>query len=474
MASVTAPYPRDLRGYGRHPPSPHWPGEARVALQIVINYEEGGENAVLHGDDASEAFLSDIAGATPWPGRRHMNMESLYEYGSRAGFWRLHRLFTSRDLPVTVFGVATAMARHPEAVAAMDEAGWEIATHGYKWIDYARVPKAEERDHIRRALALHEELTGRAPLGFYQGRTSENSVPLIAEEAGALYCADSYADDLPYWTEQGGRALLIVPYALDSNDMNFATASGFTAGGQFFDYLRDTFDTLYAEGAQAPKMMSVGLHCRLVGRPGRVAALARFLDHVAAHRDVWVATRAAIARHWIGRHTPPSLRPSTMTRAAFIARFGDVYEHTPEIAAAAFDNGLEAANDSAGGLHAAMRTAASKLDAAAAHRLIAAHPDLAGRLAQAKRLTEQSAREQGGAGLDSLSAAELARFAELNDAYKAKFGIPFIIAVRGRGTAEILATFERRLDHDADVERREALIQIDEIARLRLADRLPG
>jgi OHCU decarboxylase len=469
-----ADYPRDLVGYGRTPPEAKWPGGARIAVQIVINYEEGGENAVLHGDEASEAFLSDIAGATPWPGRRHMNMESLYEYGSRAGFWRLHRLFTSRSLPVTVFGVATALARNPDAVAAMGEAGWEIATHGYKWIDYARVPRAEERDHIRKALALHEQVTGAPPLGFYQGRTSENSLPLIAEETQCLYAADAYADDLPYWQKEGDRALLIVPYALDANDMNFATPTGFTGGTQFFEYLKDSFDVLYAEGAERPRMMSVGLHCRLVGRPGRVAALARFLDHVAAHRDVWVTTRAAIANHWVARHTPAWVTPSVMTKAAFVARFGDIYEHTPEIATAVFQAGLTPAQDTAEGLHAAMRAAAAGLDDSMKRRLILAHPDLAGRLAQAKQLTEDSTREQAGAGLDALTLDERARFTGLNDAYKAKFGIPFIIAVKGRSKADILVQFERRLDHDVDLEWREALLQIDEIARLRLGDRLPA
>ena len=413
---TSASYPRDLVGYGRTPPRADWPGDARIALQIVVNYEEGGENAVLHGDEASEAFLSDIAGATPWPGRRHMNMESLYEYGSRAGFWRLHRLFTARGLPITVFGVATALARHPDAVAAMGEAGWEIATHGYKWIDYARIPLAEERDHIRKALALHERVTGAPPLGFYQGRTSENSLPLIAAETECLYCADAYADDLPYWRAEGRRAMLIVPYALDANDMNFATPTGFTGGTQFFDYLKDSFDVLYAEGADRPKMMSVGLHCRLVGRPGRMAALARFLDHVAAHRDVWVTTRAAIATHWIGRHTPAWVKPSAMNAAAFVARFGDVYEHSPEIAAAVHRSGLTAAHDEIDGLHGAMKAAAAALTDDAKRRLILAHPDLAGRLAQAKRLTADSTREQAGVGLDALTFDERARFTTLNDA----------------------------------------------------------
>lgn len=302
-------YPRDLIGYGRAPPDPRWPGGARVAVQFVINYEEGGENSILHGDAASEAFLSDIIGAEPFKGRRHMSMESLYEYGSRAGFWRLHRLFTARGLPVTVFGIAMAMERNPDAVAAMVEAGWEIASHGWRWIDYKFIDADTERAHLKQAITIHEKLTGSRPEGWYTGRTSPNTRRLIVEEGGFLYDADSYADDLPYWDTSHGAPHLVVPYTLDANDMRFATAQGFNAGDQFFAYLRDAFDTLYQEGADAPKMMSVGLHCRLVGRPGRVRALQRFLDHVAAHEKVWVCRRADIARHWHSHHKPESTGP---------------------------------------------------------------------------------------------------------------------------------------------------------------------
>jgi putative urate catabolism protein len=297
-------YPRDLIGYGRNLPHAKWPNGARIAVQFVINYEEGGENAILHGDAASEAFLSEIVGAQPWPGQRHMNMESIYEYGSRAGFWRLHRLFTERDLPVTAYAVATAIERNPAAVAAMREAGWEIASHGLKWIDYKDFTEAEERRHIAEAIRLHTQVTGERPLGFYQGRTSVNTLRLTMEEGGFLYSADSYADELPYWVKGPHGPHLIVPYTLDANDMRFATPQGFNAGDQFYAYLKDSFDTLYAEGGSAPKMMSVGLHCRLVGRPGRAASLARFLDYVRSHEAVWVATRLDIARHWIKEHPP--------------------------------------------------------------------------------------------------------------------------------------------------------------------------
>ncbi len=299
---MTEAYPRDMTGYGRTPPDPKWPGGARLALQIVVNYEEGGENCILHGDAASEYFLSEMIAAQPIVGQRNLSMESIYEYGSRAGFWRLHRLLTARCLPVTVFGVAMAMARNPEAVAAMNEAGWEIASHGYRWIDYQHIDSETERRHMLQAIELHTQVAGSRPLGWYTGRISPHTRRLVVEEGGFLYDADSYADDLPYWSIEFGRAHLVIPYTLDANDMRFATAQGFNSGDQFFAYLRDGFDVLYAEGAEAPKMMSVGLHCRLAGRPGRLAALARFLDHVAAHDDVWICRRIDIARHWHAHH----------------------------------------------------------------------------------------------------------------------------------------------------------------------------
>ncbi len=298
-------YPRDLVGYGRTPPDPRWPGGARIAVQVVVNYEEGGENCILHGDAASEAFLSEIIGAEPWPGRRHPNMESIYEYGARAGFWRVWRILGSRGIPATVFGVATALARNPEAVAAMKEAGWEIASHGLKWIEYRDFSRAEEKRHMEAAIRIHTEVTGTRPLGWYTGRCSEHTLDLVMEEGGFLYGADSYADDLPYWVRGPRGPFLIVPYTLDANDMRFATAQGFNSGEQFFQYLKDSFDVLYAEGAAgSAKMLSIGLHCRLVGRPGRAAALARFLDHARGHADVWFARRIDIARHWHTHHAP--------------------------------------------------------------------------------------------------------------------------------------------------------------------------
>ncbi|SPJ32796.1 allantoinase PuuE [Kushneria phyllosphaerae] len=301
-------YPRDLRGYGANPPDPKWPGRARVAVQFVLNYEEGGENSVLHGDAHSETFLSDIIGAAPYPDR-HMSLESLYEYGSRAGVWRILREFERRGLPLTIFGVTMAMARHPEVVSAFKEAGHEIACHGLRWIHYQDMSLEQERTMMVQALELHRELTGELPLGWYTGRDSPNTRALVGEQEHFLYDSDYYGDDLPFWTpvdnaEGETRDHLIVPYTLDNNDMRFASPGGFNYGDPFFNYLRDAFDVLYEEGAEAPKMLSIGLHCRLIGRPGRFRALQRFLDHIEAHDRVWVTRRVDIARHWHEHHAP--------------------------------------------------------------------------------------------------------------------------------------------------------------------------
>lgn len=292
-------YPRDLCGYGQQPPAADWPGGARTAVQFVINYEEGAENCVLHGDSAAEAFLSEIVGAAAVEGQRHMNMESLYEYGARAGFWRLHRLFADQKIPVTVFGVAMALQRNPEAVAAMQAANWELASHGYRWIDYQFIDEATERKHLREALEIHAQVTGERPAGWYLGRCSPQSHRIAAEDGEFIYNSDTYADDVPYWDYRFDSPQLMVPYTLDANDMRFATPQGFNSGQQFFDYLKDSFDVLHAEGG---RMMSIGLHCRLAGRPGRAAAVARFLDYVMSHDDAWIATRLDIANHWRERH----------------------------------------------------------------------------------------------------------------------------------------------------------------------------
>ncbi len=468
-------YPRDMLGHAAAPMGEVWPDDAAIAVQFVINYEEGGENCVLHGDAASEAFLSEIVGASAWPGQRHWNMESIYEYGARAGFWRLHALFTARAMPVTVYGVATALARSPLQVEAMQEAGWEIASHGLKWIEYKDAsPEAEAAD-MAQAIRLHEEVTGARPRGWYTGRCSARTVDLAAQEGGFAYVSDAYADDLPYWHEHDGGAQLIIPYTLDANDMRFATPQGFNSGDQFFTYLKDSFDTLYAEGlAGAPKMMSIGLHCRLAGRPGRAAALARFLDYVDGHDRVWVARRIDIADHWAATQPhEPMERPSRMSRERFIEAFGGVYEHSPWIAERAHGLELGPAHDCAAGVASALARVFRSASAAERLGVLNAHPDLAGKLAAAKRLTAESAAEQEGAGLAALTDEERARFVELNDAYKAKFGHPFIIAVKGLTKPEILSAFETRIHNDAETEMQAACKQVERIARLRLSALLP-
>ncbi|WP_171235417.1 allantoinase PuuE [Ruegeria sp. HKCCA6837] len=467
-------YPRDMIGYGAHPPQAKWPGGAKLAVQIVLNYEEGGENCVLHGDDASEAFLSEIVGAAQWPGQRHWNMESIYEYGTRAGFWRLHRLM--KDIPITVYGVATSLARSPDQVAAMKSAGWEIASHGLKWVEHKDMTPDEERAQIAEAIRLHTEVVGDRPRGWYTGRCSENTVRLVAEEGGFAYVADTYADDLPYWLQTGGRDQLIVPYTLDCNDMRFATPQGFNSGDQFFAYLKDSFDALYAEGeAGVPKMLSIGLHCRLIGRPGRVMALKRFLDYARGFADVWFATRLQIAQHWATTHPPVHrLRPSQMDRTAFVGAFGGIFEHSAWIAERAFDLELGPAHDTAGGLHNALTRMFRSASEDERLGVLTAHPDLAGKLAQAKRLTQESTSEQASAGLDALTDAEREAFTDLNQRYTQAFGFPFIIAVRDHNKASILEAFQRRIEQDRTTEFAEACRQVERIAEFRLRDVLPA
>jgi len=468
-------YPRDMIGHGPNPPDPRWPGDAKIAVQFVLNYEEGGENNVLHGDAASEAFLSDIAGAAPWPGQRHWNMESIYEYGARAGFWRLHRLFTGADIPVTIYGVATALARSPVQVNAMQDAGWEIASHGLKWVEHKDMPEEDERAVIAEAIRLHTEVVGQRPQGWYTGRCSENTVRLVSEEGGFAYVSDTYDDDLPYWLEVGAHDQLIIPYTLEANDMRFATAPGYTTGEQFFQYLKDAFDVLYAEGnAGAARMMSVGLHCRLIGRPGKLAGLKRFIDYIQGFEGVWCPRRIDIARHWAAQHPHQRReRPSQMPRVDFVARFGSVFEHSPWIAERAFDLELGPSHDGAIGLHNALARMFRSASLAERTGVLTAHPDLAGKLAAAKQLTDESTSEQASAGLDALTDEERTEFTRLNTEYVDKHGFPFIIAVRDHDKAGILSAFNDRIANDRDTEFTQACRQVERIAMLRLQDMLP-
>ena len=468
-------YQRNMLGYGATPPNAQWPNGAKIAVQFVVNYEEGGENCVLHGDAASEAFLSEIVGAAQWPGQRHWNMESIYEYGARAGFWRLHRLFTELNIPATVYGVASALARSPEQVRAMQDAGWEIASHGLKWVEHKDMDPDAERAQIAEAVRLHTEVTGERPYGWYTGRCSVNTVPLVAEEGGFAYISDTYDDDLPYWIEIDGRDQLIIPYTLDANDMRFATPQGFNSGDQFYAYLKDSFDALYAEGnAGQAKMMSIGLHCRLIGRPGRVMALRRFMEYAASHADVWFPRRIDIARHWAQIHPPKRYeRPSQMERDRFVSLYGGIFEHSAWIAEGAFDLELGPAHDTARGLHNALCRVFRSASADQRMGVLRAHPDLAGKLAQAKRLTAESTSEQASAGLNALTDHERETFTRQNTAYVEKHGFPFIIAVRDHTKASIMASFERRIGNDTDTEFAEACKQVERIAEFRLMDILP-
>jgi putative urate catabolism protein len=299
---VSNDYPRDLIGYGANPPHPHWPGDARIAISFVLNYEEGGERCILHGDKESEAFLSEMPSAQALPGVRHLCMESIYEYGSRAGVWRLLKLFRKYDIPLTIFAVAMAAERHPEVIRAMHAAGHEICSHGYRWIDYQYMDESEERDHMQRAIDILTKVTGERPLGWYTGRNSPNTRNLVMQEGGFLYDSDTYDDDLPYWVDNNGKGHLVIPYTLDTNDMRFAQVQGFNCGDQFYQYLKDAFDVLFEEGSEAPKMLSIGMHCRLLGRPGRMAALDKFINYVNSHDKVWFSRRVDIARHWHETH----------------------------------------------------------------------------------------------------------------------------------------------------------------------------
>lgn len=469
--NVRQRYQRNLRGYGKQSPNPKWPGRAYIAVQVVVNYEEGGENCLLHGDNTSEAFLSEIIGASTWEGQRHWNMESIYEYGARVGFWRVRKILDEAEVPVTVFGVATALARSPEQTLAMQQSGWEIASHGLKWIEYKDYTKEEERQHVQEAIRLHKEVTGERPLGWYTGRCSMNTASLVAESGNFAYLADSYADELPYWQNISGKNQLIVPYTLDVNDMRFATSQGFNAGDQFYSYLKDSFDILYKEGQNgAPKMMSIGLHCRLAGRPGRVQAFKRFLEYAKNHSGVWFAKRIEIAEHWI-KHHPIPLNPiqvSSMDRREFVQQFGSVFEHSAWIAERAYQLEIGAAHNCLEGMHNLLCRVFRSASKEERMGVIKSHPDLAGKLAQAKLLTATSTIEQASVGLDVLTDKEKSMFEKLNRCYRERFEIPFIIAVRDHTRQSILETFKQRVENNPDDEYIEACRQIERIAWYRL------
>ena len=469
-------YDRDLLGYGNNIPHAAWPNDATIAIQIVVNYEEGGERCILHGDNESEAFLSEIVGAAPWPNQRHWNMESIYEYGARAGFWRLYDYFTQHQIPITAFGVTTALEKSPAHLNAMMEAGWEMACHGLKWIEHKDMPIDEERAQIIDAIQRHEHMTGQKPKGWYTGRCSMNTVALVAEEAECLYQSDTYADDLPYWAETPSGPQLMIPYTMDTNDMRFSTPQGFNAGDQFLNYLKDSFDTLYEEGQNGkPKMMSVGLHCRLAGRPGRMKAIKSFVEYAKSHGNVWFTTRAEIAHHWRTHHPyqVAKLVPHRMKEDAFISSFGGVFEHSSWIAEHAFNTQLGPANDTAEGLHHAMCIVFRAASHDKRKDVLLAHPDLAGKLAVAGRLTTTSATEQNSAGLDMLTDDERKTFTSLNTQYHETFGFPFIIAVKGLTKDQIISAFKTRINHDQEVEFETACREVEKIARLRLNDLLP-
>ena len=422
---------------------------------------------------ASEAFLSEVVGALPWKNQRHWNMESIYEYGSRSGFWRLLRLFEKNSIPVTVYGVATALQRSPEQVLAMNEANWEIASHGFKWIEYKDIFAAQEREHIRKSIKLHEAVTGERPLGWYTGRCSMNTVDLVTEEGGFEYISDSYADDLPYWYNHKGRDQLIIPYALDTNDMRFATAQGFNAGDQFLNYLKDSFDALYQEGlAGNPKILNIGLHCRLAGRPGRCVAIQKFIDHVQKHEHVWFAKRIEIARFWTENFPPQTdkIRPSTLNREDFISYFGNIYENSPWIAENAYDSELSVAHDTINGFHSLLTVQFRLANHESKLKVLKAHPELAGNRIGNESLTENSKTEQSSANLDKLTSNEQKEFDQLNQSYKSKFGFPFIIAVKGLSKTEILREFEARINNDSEAEFHKACEQVEKIALIRIIE----
>ncbi len=467
-------YPRDLLGYGKTPPKVTWPKRAKIAVQFVINYEEGGENCLLHGDNASEAFLSEIVGAEPWPGKRHINMESIYDYGARSGFWRLHRLFTSENIPVTVYGVATALARSPMQVKAMQSAKWEIASHGFKWIEYRNFSKKKEKNFLQKAIKVHTAATGSPPKGWYLGRCTENTVALASELGSFEYISDAYDDDLPYWIKIKNIPQLIIPYTLDMNDMRFATQQGFNSWSQFLDYLKGSFDILYEEGiAGFPKMMSIGLHCRLSGRPGRLMAIREFINYTKSFKDVWYARRVDIAEHWKKYHPPleNEIEPYGLTKGEFVKTFGNIFEHSSWIVERAYERGQNPSMKSPEALHSFLCFEFRMANDKEKLKVLKAHPDLAlDNNKLSKKLTNSSRMEQSRAGLTTLSDIQQEEFNQLNYQYKKKFKHPFIVAVKGKTKAQIIREFKSRLSNAKAEEFTIACGEVEKIASFRIRE----
>lgn len=463
-------YPRNMIGYGENTPHANWPGNANIAVQFVLNYEEGGENNILHGDPVCEAFLSEIPGAVPWEGQRHWNMESIYEYGARAGFWRLHRLFTELNVPVTVFGVTTALMRSPEQLQAMQNADWEIACHGNKWVEHKDMPEALERQQVEEAVRGHEIATGEKPAGWYTGRCSLNTVDIVSEVGGFEYISDTYDDDLPYWRVHQDKPQLIIPYTLEANDMRFGTANGFNSGEQFFNYLKDSFDYLYAEGAAGrPKMFSIGLHCRLVGRAGRIAALKRFIEYVQSHDKVWIAKRVEIARHWAATqpYIVPKLAPSKLSKTEFLEKFGDCFRNGEAITERAFESELGPANDSPYGLFFALRCQFRAASLEEKKHILKAYTRLDDKIADAEIVAD----EKDARRIDAMTAKQQHRLLELLQAYKQKFGFDAIFVVRHYTTATLLAGLEERLLTDLATELAVTYREVEALAQIQVNER---
>ena len=453
-------YPRDLSGKFCQPDQIKWPNDEKIAVQFVLNYEEGGENCLLHGDSQSEGFLSEIVSAVPWQNQRHWNMESIYEYGARAGFWRIYELFSEHAIPITVYAIATALARSPEQVHAMQSANWEIASHGYKWIEHKDLSPHEEEVQIKKAIELHKSVTGETPKGWYTGRASINSVDLICKQGSLEYISDSYADDLPYWYVYRDKPQLIIPYTLDANDMRFASAQGFNSGDQFFTYLKDSFDSLYREGAKGkPKMLSIGLHCRLIGRPGRIESLFKFLSYIRGFNDVWYPRRIDISDYWHANYpfdmTLWKKRATALSEQAFIAKFSAVFENGLWIAEDAFKLELGPSHNTAIGLHNAFCRIFRSASYEKRRKLVEQHSGGYKKPVIFEKLISEQDKELAGA---------------LDDEYTKKFGFKYTLSETDANNCDVLQNLKDRLATDYSTEFKQNCLQIEKIALEKISD----